>query len=282
MKRTAGILALVLITAAPVIAQQRRRGQQGQVPVTVEAMEKLGDLLKRDWGESGNPEWTQMAASILKGRDLDGIGNGWYKPSQTRHDWKWLRAEFDTNPRDGEVERQELPKSVTDVMFKRLDRDMDGAITSRDLMWSKNHIMDIYNPANEVFQQVDLDSNGRLSKAEMSKFFERYADGFDYLTPDDLKKALKFSKPPPANMAQLRSTMRLPAPQRWQFFNLLINEQLGVLEPGPDVGADAPDFRLPVLVKDKENHELKLSKERIQLSDSKGKKPVVLIFGSFT
>ena len=71
-------------------------------------------------------------------------------------------------------------------------------------------------------------------------------------------------------------------PQRWQLMDLLLAGGLGNMEPGPDLDDDAPNFRLPMLTKDKENHKLTLSTKRIQLADSKGKRPVVLIFGSFT
>jgi hypothetical protein len=40
----------------------------------------------------------------------------------------------------------------------------------------------------------------------------------------------------------------------------------------PAVGADAPDFELPQLA----------SAERVRLSDFRGRKPVALIFGSYT
>lgn len=285
MNRTAGVLAIVctLGITADAIAQRRGRQPQQQqqqaVPFTTTEMEKLADLLKKDWPDGKNPEWTEMAASLLKGKGLNGIGNGWFKSPESRYSWKWLRAEFDNNPRDGEIELQELPKG-SEALFKRLDRNLDEAITSKDLLWASNHVMEFYNPSSEVFQQIDRDSNGRLTKDEMAKFFERYSDGFDYLTPDDLKRGLKFSPPPPPNVKQLQAQMRLPAQQRWYFFKLLLDGDLGVIEPGPAIDEDAPDFRLPLLAKNKENHELKLSGKRVQLSDSK--KPVVLIFGSFT
>ncbi len=284
MNRTAGVLAIVftLGIAADALAQrrgQRQQQQQQAVPFTTDEMDKLADLLKRDWPEGKNPEWTAMAAALLKGKGMNGIGGGWFKSPESRYSWKWMRAEFDNNPRDGEIELQELPKG-SEAFFKRLDRNQDDAITSKDLLWTSNHVMDVYNPSSEVFQQFDRDSNGRLTKEEMTKFFDRYADGFNYLTPDDLKQGLRFSPPPPPNVQQLQSRMRMPAQQRWYFFKLLLDGELGVIEPGPGIDEDAPDFRLPLLTKDKENHELKLSKERIRLSASK--KPVVLIFGSFT
>jgi len=42
---------------------------------------------------------------------------------------------------------------------------------------------------------------------------------------------------------------------------------------GPKVGAEAPDFKLKTLAD---------AKKEVKLSDFKGKKPVVLIFGSYT
>ena len=42
--------------------------------------------------------------------------------------------------------------------------------------------------------------------------------------------------------------------------------------PGPEVGTQAPDFTLKVLNSD----------ETVQLSERMGKRPVVLVFGSYT
>ena len=273
--------AITILTATISLAQSRQQlPQQQNAAVGPVLTQRLSELLSRDW--DGNPEWARMASEILDGRDTMGVGKGWFKAPDSRYDWKWLRANFDKNPRDGEVERQELPKSTTDIQFGRLDRDQDGAITSRDLKWDKNHMMEGYTPSNDVFRRLDMDSNGRATKTEMDKFFKRYADGFDYLTPDDLKRGLRFKPAPPPNMEQIRRQTRMTIPQRWQLMDLLLAGGLGNMEPGPDLDDDAPNFRLPMLTKDKENHKLTLSTKRIQLADSKGKRPVVLIFGSFT
>jgi alkyl hydroperoxide reductase subunit AhpC len=53
---------------------------------------------------------------------------------------------------------------------------------------------------------------------------------------------------------------------------MLLTGELGSFEPGPALGEPAPDFTLTT-------HD---GKQTVTLSDSRGKKPVVLIFGSFT
>ncbi|MFK7821475.1 MAG: hypothetical protein AB8G99_22360 [Planctomycetaceae bacterium] len=277
--RTLLCLSVLLLTAADGFAQ--RQQQRGMPPLQInpEITQRLADALGRDWGEEGTPEWASMASQVLSGQDTMGFGKGWFQPAQTRHNWKWMRAQFDNSPRDGEVTRQELPDSMTDLQFARLDSDRSGTITSRDLLWVNNHMMEGYSPSNHLFQRLDADSNGRLTRLEMKKFFDEQADGFDYITPDDLKVGLSF---PPAGATGPRRPQILPIPSRWQLLDLLLSGGLGNLEAGPDLGADAPDFELPILEKDKENNELKLSTDWIRLADSKGKRPVVLIFGSFT
>jgi len=52
----------------------------------------------------------------------------------------------------------------------------------------------------------------------------------------------------------------------------LLQSRPGALE-GPKVGAEAPDFQLKTLAD---------AKKEVKLSDFKEKKPVVLIFGSYT
>ena len=53
---------------------------------------------------------------------------------------------------------------------------------------------------------------------------------------------------------------------------MLLNGELGSLTPGPDLDDMAPDFRLKTID----------GEQTVSLSDFRGKKPVVLVFGSFT
>ena len=53
---------------------------------------------------------------------------------------------------------------------------------------------------------------------------------------------------------------------------MFFNGELGLFEPGPQIGDDAPDFTLPT-------HD---GQRIVALGELRDKKPVVLIFGSFT
>jgi peroxiredoxin len=53
---------------------------------------------------------------------------------------------------------------------------------------------------------------------------------------------------------------------------MFLRGELGWLSAGPKIGDMAPDFDLP-------RHD---RPERVKLSESLGKRPVVLVFGSFT
>lgn len=269
-------LALFLIFTSPILAQ--RQGQQ--IGLSPELTQNLANMLERD--PKSNDDWAKMASQILGGRNTMGIGNGWYQAAAATHDWKWLRENFDKSPRNNKVTRRELPDFVTDTHFNVLDRDGNGSITSADLRWKKNHIMEPETPDNNIFNRFDTDSNGRVTRAEFEKFFDKHADGFEFLTPDDLKKGLQLRPMVPSSMQQTNRNFQMPLPRRWQMFDMFLRGDLGNLEPGPAVGEDAPDFNLPLMVRNEAEHKLELSNERIKLSDAKGKRPVVLIFGSFT
>lgn len=275
LTRTAVLLALLVPAAA---AQGQR---QPQITLSPELTQRLAELLARD--PKANDDWAKMAGQILAGQNTMGIGNGWYKAPAKAVDWAWLRATFDTKPRNNRITRRELPDYVTDKQFKVLDRDDNGTITSADLRWKNNHIMEGNSPSNFIFNRLDADMNGRVTRAEFDKFFEQNADGFDFLTPDDLMQGLKL--PPMSAMAAQQQPPRnftMPLPRRWQMLDMFLRGDLGNLEPGPEVGDDAPDFNLPLLFRNEIEHKLELSTERVVLSDAKGKRPVVLIFGSFT
>lgn len=273
--RSLACLALLVPTAMG----QNQRNQQ--INLSPELTQRLADMLARE--PRPNDDWSKMASQILSGQNTMGIGNGWYKAPAKAFDWAWLRATFDNSPRNNRVSRRELPDFVTDAQFKVLDRDDNGSITSADLRWKNNHIMEGNNPSNFIFNRLDADMNGRVTRNEFEKFFEKNADGFDFLTPDDLKRGLNL---PPLNAmtgsGQQPRNFSMPVPRRWQMLDMFLRGDLGNLEPGPEVGDDAPDFNLPLLVRNEAEHKLELSTERVVLSDAKGKRPVVLIFGSFT
>lgn len=232
-----------------------------------EAARALGKLLERDWKE--RPEWGQMLISILKSEPMR-MGSGWYRPSQHRYDWTWLGTQFDVN-NDGRVVLGELPEcSGRQLYLERLDADRDGQLTRRDFVGPQPNPQMMM--AGELFYMLDGDSNGKVTNEEVAEFFSS-ADRDDrgFLTEDDLQ--LLFAPPP----ATAPSGTPPAGPPRQPFgqsrlLTLLLKEELGSLSQGPGLNTLAPDFTLP-------SHD---GKSQVTLSSFRGKRPVVLIFGSFT
>jgi hypothetical protein len=202
-----------------------------------------------------------MLMAIATGSGL-GPGEGWFHPGQSQFGWEWLAARFDAN-HDGVVTRAEF--AGPPALFDRLDRNSDGVLSATDFDWSdRSPLARQVGQARQWFRQVDANSNGRISRAEWEAFFARAAKGKDHLTPDDLAAALNppAPKPGPADDGPTLGVI---------LWGLLTGE-LGSFHEGPNIGAPAPDFSLDT--QDGKGH--------IQLADFRGKKPVVLIFGSFT
>jgi hypothetical protein len=241
-------------------------------------MKSLGEMLEKDW--KSRPEWGDMAIAILK-NDFMRTGAGWWKHGVKRYDWSWLSVRFDDN-KDGTVERSEFPAEVAraDQLFERLDRDSDGKLTSADFDYSESAVPAFMNIAamknmmsNQLFSRLDQDSNGRVTFEELAEFF-RYADkeSLDFLTPEDLRFAI--DDPPskkrgtgPDDDAPLVGPSTPAAALR-----MFLRGELGWLSSGPQLNEPAPDFALP-------SHD---GSSTVKLSDSFGKRPVVLVFGSFT
>ena len=90
------------------------------------------------------------------------------------------------------------------------------------------------------------------------------------MTPEDLRVALDDPdslKPPPRGSGGGGGE---PPPA--EMLRMLLTGQLGWLDAGPEYGDAAPDFTLPTVD----------GSTTVTFSDSRGQRPVVLIFGSFT
>lgn len=242
--------------------------QPAESELTPELVRRLGELLREDWKD--RPEWAEMAIPLLTG-DLEmGMGRGWYKPSQKRYYWSWIRENFDAN-KDRKVTADEFAPDAPygEQFFARLDRNADGKIEPRDFDWSSFSSYRMRkNMSNGVFSRLDFDSNGRLTEEEMLHFF-RTADRDDlgFVTPDDLLIVLD----PPDPTAQ-RSSEPPTEEDSFMWLRMLLDGDLGSLTSGPDLDEKAPDFTLPL-------HD---GKAEIRLTELVGEKPVVLVFGSFT
>jgi hypothetical protein len=212
-------------------------------------------------------EFIEMLGAVLKGSEM-GPTDGWFRHgSQSRFGWNWL-AQLHGIPPDGRILKKDFKGSAE--VFDRLDRNHDGQLKKDDFDWSPNSSwVRSAMPSGYWFRSIDTNSNGRISREEWDAFFEKIAKGKNYLTPEDLREALPVM-PPPKRVDEPPPKDDDPSPV--VLLAGLFSGELGSPLPGPKVGQLAPDFRLPT----------QDGQGEISLSQFRGKKPVVLIFGSFT
>ncbi len=216
------------------------------------------------------PEVAEMLWSILVDGANMGPDSGWFHPSESRYEWSWLASRFDRN-KDGVVTADELKGSA--ALFRALDRDGDGAVTVEDLDWSpRSRYLQGRALARGRFAQMDRNGNGRITLAEWEKAFEQAAKGKTFLTQDDVAALLYPPSAPPRRVAKDGKSAGPEGPSRLTLLKGLFSGEIGSSTEGPGLGQDAPAFTL-------ETHD---QSRRISLADYRGKKPVVLIFGSFT
>ncbi len=224
----------------------------------------FGAWLRRSLPEIQVPEIVEMSWNLAMGGDL-GPGQGWFHPGQSRYGWEWLVQRNDAN-HDGKVTREEFKGPAE--MFDRLDRDRDGVLTADDFDWSENSsLIRQSRSMRPWFRAIDANSNGRISRQEWEAFFAKASRGKDYLTPDDLREMLQ---PPEKKDKDDKRSNDDPSPL--VLIKGFLTGELGSIFEGPAIGERAPDFTLKT----------QDGKQEIRLSDFRGQKPVVLIFGSFT
>jgi hypothetical protein len=205
-------------------------------------------------------EAIELASAILSGSDL-GPGAGWFHAGKSRYDWKWLAARYDADG-DGVITRKEFTGPAE--LFDRLDRNRDGVLTPDDFDWSdRAPFQRDAATTRMLFGRMDRDSNGRISREEWDEFFKKAAKGKDHLTPDDLREALF-----PPTPRQIGGGGPSPA----MLLRGMLDGEIGSIHEGPGLNQKAPDFTLKT----------EDGKQAVTLSQFRGKKPVVLIFGSFT
>jgi hypothetical protein len=205
-------------------------------------------------------EAVEMVTAIVNGSQM-GPGEGWFHAGQSRYNWKWLAARYDKGG-TGVITRKQFTGPAE--LFDRLDRNRDGVLTAEDFDWSeRSPFSREAGMARMVFGRMDRDSNGRVSREEWEAFFKKAANGKDHLTPEDLREALF----PP----QKREAGK-DGPSPLVLLHGLLVGEIGSIHEGPALNAKTPDFTLPT----------EDGKTTLTLSDLRGRKPVVLIFGSFT
>jgi hypothetical protein len=208
-------------------------------------------------------EGVEMITAIATGSQM-GPGEGWFHAGESRYDWKWLADRYGVNDK-GAITRKAFTGPAE--LFDRLDRDRDGVLTKDDFDWSeRSPFLRELGTARMIFGRIDRDSNGRISRDEWEAFFKKAAKGKEYLTPEDLREAL-FPPPPPRDQRG-----RNDGPSPLVLLHGLFTGEIGSIHEGPALNQVAPDFTLKT----------EDGKQEIKLSQYRGKKPVVLIFGSFT
>ncbi len=227
-------------------------------PLTPEA-EKTVQELRASLAKDS--EALAMLENILTGSQL-GPEDGWFPlaKAQTRYDWGYFSKRYDSDS-DGKISAQEFRGSSQD--FARVDRDGSGRIEEIDFDWSKHSLAP--SPGMNLFFMGDRDGNGKLTHDEFQGLFQQLAgEDSDFIALDDVRD--QFPQP-----SRSSATKRPDSPSRSTLIAGLKSQEIGSLQPGPNLEETAPDFALK-----------SLDGQDVKLSQVIGPKPVVLIFGNFT
>jgi hypothetical protein len=266
---SAALAAITLST--PAARGDEPAPREGQLRGILSALNRNGDA----WARHGT-EWLlqreYVAHMLFLETDPRGGtgGGGWYRASQGRHGWEWLRQRCDRNG-DGVVTLEEFagPRE----WFEALDKDRDGVLTKDDFDWAADSaIVRASARVRPLFETIDRDASGRVTLEEWNQWFEALGGGKGYVSQDDLiplfleRAAPKRPPMPPAN-APISKT-------RLAVICAYLSGDVGSLSEGPAVGEKAPQFSLRTVD----------GKRRVSFPSGPERrdKPLVLIFGSFT
>lgn len=222
----------------------------------------LAESLQRLFAQPGREEAARMLYAITHGRRM-ALGEGWFGPGQSRYSWHWLIDAHHPNNAKGIIKDQFRGKPR---WFERLDRDRDGQIVEADLDWSEaSSYVQGYYFMNDILGRIDRQKDGLLSREEWLSLFERAAGQQAHATTVDLTELLLVAQAAGGSPAE---NMLNPA----DLLGALSRGDLGSPNEGPDLNSPAPDFELKT----------QDDKQTMRLSDFRGSKPVVLVFGNYT
>lgn len=205
------------------------------------------------------PEWVIRIADIATGDPMKG-GSSPLAVSKSGYGWEWLAARHGIPAGEALARRSFRGPGE---FFDRLDRDGDGRLTAADFDWSdRSPFVQQQAAAAALFQRLNADGDGVVSAKEWQAAFDRLAGPGGRLTAEDVRRGL-LAGPPPQSVQRPTRSARLAG---------FLSAELGSFNEGPDPGQPAPDFEL--CTPD--------GARTVRLSEFRGRKPVVLVFGSFT
>jgi hypothetical protein len=205
------------------------------------------------------PEWAVKVVEILLGDPMR-AGSSSLAVSKSRYGWDWLARRHGVGA-DAALRRGQF--HGPEGLFDRIDRDGDGLLRAADFDWSdRAEFVRQQGIAQGLFNRLNGDGNGTITAPEWQALFDRLAGDRGALTTEDLQRAVF-----PARRAS-----SMTRPTRLTLLRGLVSGELGSMHEGPDPGALAPDFVLHT----------QDGKQAVRLSQYRGHKPVVLIFGNFT
>jgi hypothetical protein len=266
MKRTIAVALAAVLGGLSAAAEPPKplRLPEGVTP------EKLADkaeaarvagLLEKEYPEP-RPEGVRMLLAILRGSPLSG-GDGWFGTAESRYTWAWLAGRCGLDPKAKSIPAARFAGPA--ALFDALDRDGDGALTPGDLDWSDRspYVMQV-NMLNRMFRRIDSGGDGKITREELDALFKRLAGDKDHFTADDLRKGMI---PRGTSGGSPGDGPSVPVLVRGLF-----SGEIGSISEGPKVGEKAPDFTLRTPD----------GKGALSPLKKRDRKPLVLIFGSFT
>lgn len=196
--------------------------------------------------------------------------------------WEFFEERYDGDS-DGAITLKEYGRD--EKTFKRLDTNGDGKLTSADFASGRRRGRGGRDPKRmraRLFERViDTDENGEVSAGEWKAFLgalpkKGVVDARDFAAAGVPRRMARMVPP----MFDVDGDGSATRAEVEKVFGELDRNRDGKLAAGeisggalPRVGDVAPDFDLPTLAN---------VKKTVKLSSFAGKRPVALIFGSYT
>jgi Ca2+-binding EF-hand superfamily protein len=110
------------------------------------------------------------------------------RTGQSHYGWNWLASRYDKN-QDGSIREDEF--TATAEYFTRLDRDWDGRLTDADFDWSaKGQLAERKETTFALFKSVDSDSDGHITSEEWHEAFTLFSANHGFLNDEALENLI--------------------------------------------------------------------------------------------